>query len=93
MRESIAGEEISNFLGKDECITVHEAVRTYTSMAAKCLLMADKIGSIEKGKLADLVVWAENLYEIPVEQIKDAKVAMTIVGGKVVYENSGNISQ
>jgi predicted amidohydrolase YtcJ len=92
-RESIAGGEISNFLGKGECITVHDALRTYTSMAAKCLLMADKIGSIEKRKLADLVVWAENLYEIPVEQIKDAKVAMTMVGGKVVYEDSGNLSQ
>ena len=87
-RESIAGEVISSSLGKGECITVHEALRTYTSMSAKCLLMADKIGSIEKGKLADLVVWAENLYEIPVGQIRDAKVAMTMVGGKVVYEDS-----
>ena len=87
MRKSIAGQEISKFLGSEECITVHEVLRTYTSMAAKCLLFDEKIGTIEKGKLADLVLWADNLYAIPVEQIKDAKVAMTIVGGEVVYDN------
>lgn len=92
-RESIAGEEISNSLGKGECISVLEALRTYTTMSAKCLLMADKIGSIEKGKLADLVVWTEKLYEIPVERIKDAKVAMTMIDGKIVYGDSGTISQ
>ncbi|HYB03103.1 MAG TPA: amidohydrolase, partial [Nitrososphaerales archaeon] len=92
-RESIAGEEISNSLGKEECISVLEALRSYTSMNAKCLLMADKIGSIEKGKLADLVVWTEKLYEIPVERIKDAKVAMTMIDGKIVYGDSGTISQ
>jgi predicted amidohydrolase YtcJ len=91
-RKSIAGEEISKFLGNEERITVHEALRTYTSMAAKCLRFDKKIGTIEKGKLADLVLWADNLFEIPIEQIKDAKVAMTTVGGEVVYDNLASSS-
>jgi len=88
-RKSLAGEEISGLLGKNECLTVHDALRTYTSLGAKCLLLRGKIGSIEKGKLADLVVWADNLCTIPVEEVKDGKVAITIVGGEVVYEDSG----
>ena len=86
-RESIAGDEISGYLGKGQCISVHEALRTYTAMAAKCLRLSEKIGSIEKGKLADLVVWADNLYQVPIERIKEAKVALTVVGGKVVYDD------
>ena len=88
-RESIAGKEISQFLGKGECITVHEALRTYTSTSARCLQMSDKIGSIEKGKFADLVLWEDNLYKIPLFKIRDATVAMTVLSGEIVYENFG----
>jgi predicted amidohydrolase YtcJ len=43
-------------------------------------------GSIEKGKLADLVVFTENIMEAEEMDILKAEVAMTIVDGKVVYK-------
>mgnify|MGYP001127595521 FL=1 len=77
--------------GTDECITVHEALRTYTSMAAKCLFWEDSIGTIELGKHADLVVWSEDPYAAPPEKLKDLKVALTIVGGRISAQ-SGALS-
>jgi predicted amidohydrolase YtcJ len=43
-------------------------------------------GSIEPGKLADLVMLAEDLGRVPTDQIRDTGVLMTVVGGRVVYE-------
>jgi predicted amidohydrolase YtcJ len=44
-------------------------------------------GSIEVGKLADIIILTDNLFEIPIDQIKDVKVLLTIVGGKEVYRS------
>lgn len=44
-----------------------------------------KLGSLEPGKLADLVVLDGDYLRVPEEQISDLKVMLTIVGGKVVY--------
>ena len=44
-------------------------------------------GSLEVGKLADLVVLEHNLFEIPAVEISDTRVVMTFVGGKLVYGN------
>ncbi len=87
-RKSIGGDEVSKLLGAEEKITISEALRTYTIWAAKCLLMEDVIGSIEVGKYADMVIWSQDLYSLPVEDIKDAKVSITILGGKIVYSAS-----
>ncbi len=76
--------------GTEESITVREALRTYTVMAARCLFMEDAIGSIEPGKYADFVVWSSDLYTAHVEALKDLKVEMTIVGQKVVYRDSSS---
>jgi len=47
-----------------------------------------EIGSIEKGKLADMVVWNRDFYTIPKDEIKDVKAVLTIVGGKIVHEKN-----
>ena len=44
------------------------------------------LGSLEKGKLADMVVWDRDFLTVPTEQIRDAKALMTIVGGKIVFD-------
>jgi predicted amidohydrolase YtcJ len=44
-----------------------------------------EIGSIEKGKLADLVVWDKDIHAVQVDEIRDLKAEATIVGGKVIY--------
>ena len=48
--------------------------------------MEAKTGSITPGKYADLVLLDQDLFRIPPSRIKDTKVDMTVMGGKVVYE-------
>jgi len=50
--------------------------------------MEDKIGSIEVGKYADLVVLGKNLFDVKPDDISKVKVLMTMMGGKITYENS-----
>lgn len=66
-------------------ISREEAVRLYTSENARVLFWEDKIGSIEKGKLADLVVLDNDILLCPVDAIKDTKVSVTMIGGEIVY--------
>jgi predicted amidohydrolase YtcJ len=71
--------------GTDECIGVTEALRTYTWNSAYCMFWEDKIGSLEKGKYADLVVWNRDPLAQPKEKILDLKVERTMLGGEWVY--------
>jgi predicted amidohydrolase YtcJ len=70
-----------------ECMSVHQALYCYTMGSAYAEFMEDRKGSIEKGKLADFAALDENLYEVKPEHIKDIKVIMTVVGGRVVYRD------
>lgn len=72
----------------EERITVDDALRLYTVNAAYASFEEDIKGSIDVGKLADLVVLSREPHEIPPNEIRDVKVEMTIVGGKVVYGKS-----
>jgi len=69
-----------------ERVTVEEALRMYTIDAAFASFEEDAKGSIAVGKLADLTVLSEDPRKIAPSQIKDIKVEMTIVGGRVVYK-------
>jgi predicted amidohydrolase YtcJ len=70
----------------EEQITVDEASRMYTVNAAYASSEENLIGSIEEGKLADLTVLSDDPYTIPPNKIEAIKVSMTIVGGKVAYQ-------
>jgi hypothetical protein len=69
----------------EERITVEEALRAYTQESAFAAFQENEKGSIAPGKLGDVVVISDDLFTIPPARIKDARVAMTIVGGKIVY--------
>ena len=58
----------------------------YTGMAARSSFDEQQKGMIAPGKLADLVVLSDNPFTVPEEAIKDIKVEMTIIGGKIVYK-------
>lgn len=62
-----------------------EALRSFTLDAAYAAFEEDIKGSIEKGKLADLVVLSRDIMQIPPKQILETHVVMTILGGKIVY--------
>ncbi len=61
----------------------------YTRNAAYIMRLEDKTGSIEVGKRADLIVLDRNLFEIPVTEINQAQVLLTIMDGKTVYSANG----
>ena len=63
-----------------------DAIRMYTYNGAYASLEENIKGSIEPGKLADLVVLSENILETPVEKIKSVKADMTVIDGEIVYE-------
>jgi predicted amidohydrolase YtcJ len=65
-------------------ITVEEALRAYTTGGAYASFDEARKGALTAGKLADLVMIDRDLFKIPPEQIREAKVVATVVGGKVV---------
>jgi predicted amidohydrolase YtcJ len=71
-----------------ESIPTKKALRCQTMGSAYAGFQEREIGSIEKGKLADMVVWNRDFYSIPKNEIKDAKAVLTIVGGKIVHEKN-----
>jgi len=72
-------------LGSSESISTKKALRCQTMGSAYAAFQEKEIGSIEKGKLADLVVWNKDLYEVKVDEIRNLKAEATLVGGKVIY--------
>lgn len=70
----------------DQRLTIQEALRAHTMGSAYAAHEEDRLGSIEAGKLADLVVWAEDPYAAPLKRLVQLPVFMTLVGGKVVYQ-------
>lgn len=52
---------------------------------ARAYRLEDRTGSIEIGKTADLIVLNQNLFEIPIENVSEAMVLMTLFEGRLVY--------
>ncbi|MGH7481554.1 MAG: amidohydrolase [Longimicrobiales bacterium] len=71
----------------DQRMTRMEALRAYTINNAYAAFQESSLGSITPGKLADLVVLSANILTIPADQIPDAEVVMTILGGEIVYRS------
>jgi predicted amidohydrolase YtcJ len=72
--------------GKDQAITREEAIRLYTSAAARYTFSERRTGSIEPGKAADLVVLSADILTIPDEAIKSLQALRTLVAGKTVFQ-------
>lgn len=72
----------------DQKITLDEALRAYTVGGAYASYEEDLKGTLELGKLADVVVIDRDLFDIAPEEIRDARVWATIVGGRIVFEGS-----
>ena len=67
-------------------LTREEALRLFTKGNAWFLRMEDKLGSIEPGKLADLVVLSDDYFGVRDEDIKKLRSVLTVVGGKIVHD-------
>lgn len=69
----------------EERVTLEEAFRMYTINAAYAVGEENLLGTIEEGKLADLIVVSTNPLEVTPESLDNIKVEMTMVGGRIVY--------
>jgi hypothetical protein len=67
-------------------ITVEESLRAYTTANAYGAFMEGQLGTLAPGKLADLVVLSQNILELDPASIPEARVDLTLVGGRVVHE-------
>jgi predicted amidohydrolase YtcJ len=73
-------------LHREEALTREQAVRFYTINNARLLFCEDTRGSIEPGKLADLIVLDTDLLKCPVEKMVETRVLRTYVGGRLVHQ-------
>ncbi len=72
----------------DQAMSREEALYSYTMACAWAAFEEDIKGSLTPGKLADIVVLSRDIMSCPEDEIRDAKVDMTIVGGQVAYDAS-----
>lgn len=82
-RKTVDGSVIN----PEQRITREQALRMWTTSAAYLSFDEKNKGSIEPGKLADLIVVSKDFLSCPVDEIKDIETLLTVVGGKVVYHN------
>jgi predicted amidohydrolase YtcJ len=72
----------------DQRMTREQALRSYTINNAFAAFEEDVKGSITPGKLADLVVLSKDILTVPEEEVLEARVLFTVVGGRVLYERA-----
>ena len=91
----VTGKNSSGVLINDkQQLTRAEAIRLYTAENGWFLKEEDQLGSIEPGKLGDLVVLSDDYFDaqkVPDEAIKKLKSVLTVVDGKVVYQSEGGL--
>ncbi len=74
-----------DIVGPEQRITVGQALSAYTAGAAYAAFEEREKGTIEPGKLADLVVLSGDPFQVPDDGLRDLTAAITVVGGKVVH--------
>ncbi len=84
-RQTLDGKHPEGWFPEQK-ISLEEAVRGYTINGAYVEFSENLKGSVEKGKMADLVVLSRNIFESPSEEIQKTEVKMTIFNGKIIYE-------
>ena len=72
--------------GAEEAVPRDLAIRLYTANTAYLSWEEGIKGTLEPGKLADMIVLDRDVLTVPAEQLLDTKVDMTFVGGKLVYQ-------
>jgi predicted amidohydrolase YtcJ len=83
-RKPVTSAQKQPFQPRD-ALSLDQMLGGYTRNAAYAEFMENKLGTLQPGKLADLIVLSQDLFKTPPERIKDTKVLLTMVGGKVVW--------
>ncbi|MCX8160127.1 MAG: amidohydrolase [Candidatus Saccharicenans sp.] len=85
-RRTLDGQNPDGWI-PEEKITLEEAIKSYTVRAAYAEFSEKEKGSLEPGKLADLVVLDRDLFHIEPEEIMKARVVLTMVDGRIVHSS------
>lgn len=85
-RRATFGDKQGSRLDTDRNLTIIEVLRAATIDSAYALGQDAVLGSLEAGKFADFIVLDRNVMQITPEEVEQTHVVMTIVGGKVVYQ-------
>jgi predicted amidohydrolase YtcJ len=85
-RQTTEGKPENGFVPQQR-LTVAETIQGYTLGAAYAGRREKTEGSIESGKLADLIILSQNLFEVDPHRLAQTKVVTTIAGGRVVYQS------
>ena len=80
------GKKDGDALFPEEAVKLETMLRAYTLEGAFSLFKENEIGSLEAGKLADIIILDRNLFQIPTHEIHNASVVQTIFNGKIVYK-------
>jgi hypothetical protein len=86
-RQTADGKHPNGWIPEQK-IGVEDAVRAFTMGSAYASFDEKMKGSIEPGKLADMVVISADILSIPPEEIASTHVVMTVFDGRVIYENA-----
>jgi len=70
----------------EQKVSVAEAVRAYTAGSAYAEFTEREKGTLAPGKLADMVMLSRDIFRIPPEEIRNSRVVLTVMDGRVVYE-------
>lgn len=70
-----------------EKLTLEEAIQAYTLGGAYALNEEHQRGSVEPGKLADMILLSQNIFEIPASQIRHTTSVLTVVGGRIMHQS------
>ena len=84
-RQTLDGKHPGGWVPEQK-ITIEEAIRAYTSGSAFAEFQDQEKGTIEAGKLADFVIWSDDILRIAPEKLPEVRADITVVGGRIVYE-------
>uniref|UniRef100_Q01UR8 Amidohydrolase 3 n=1 Tax=Solibacter usitatus (strain Ellin6076) TaxID=234267 RepID=Q01UR8_SOLUE len=74
-------------IAMEHAMSLDQALRAHTLDAAYAEFAENEKGSLQAGKLADFVLFDRDLSRLPVHQIHEAKVRLTVVGGRIMYDS------
>ncbi|MCZ6485709.1 MAG: amidohydrolase family protein [Acidobacteria bacterium] len=71
-------------IAPDQAVDRETVMKMATTWASEFMLIEDKVGSLEPGKLADIVVLSQDWFRAPIEELDRTHALMTVVGGKII---------
>ena len=83
---AVTGKMVGGRTVLRQTISREDALVAHTRKNAYFIFQENNLGSIQPGKLADLLVLDRDYLTIPADQIKDIKPVLTMVGGRIVYD-------